>query len=201
MGLLSGAASFMRFTVEGQLPEPFWEEVAERVRAHSFKDIDDTLEEFSIGWVSVGGMFDADFARAPLVVGDYVVLSMRIDERKVSPAVLKKCALKEEERIKRERQVPRLARSTMMEIKERVRSELVRKSVPIPGVYDLAWNLSDNTVLFFSTSKKALVHLEELFKATFGLSLILQIPWTAAEHLGDDASLAGLPKLRPEILV
>lgn len=201
MGLLSGSASFMRFSVEGELPAPFWEVVAERVRSHSFKDIDDTLEEYSIGWVSVAGMFDTDFASAPLAAGDYVVLSMRVDERKVAPAVLKKCVLKEEERLKRERQVPRLTRSALMAIKERVRNELVRKSVPVPAVYDLVWNLSDGTVLFFSTSKKALVLIEELFKDTFGLSLILQIPWTTAEHLADEAILEGMSNLRPEILV
>lgn len=201
MGLLTGAASFMRFSVEGALPEPFWEVVAERIKAHSFKDIDDTLEEYSIGWVSVAGMFDSDFAGASFAAGDYIVLSMRIDERKVAPAVLKKCVLKEEERLKRERRIPRLARSVQMEIKERVRSQLVRRSVPVPSVYDLAWNLSDGTVLFFSTGKKALVHIEELFKETFGLSLILQIPWTAAEHLAEGECLAALEKLRPEILV
>lgn len=201
MGLLSGSASFMRFSVEGELPEPFWEVVAERIRAHSFKDIDDTLEEYSIGWVSVSGMFDADFAGASFAAGDYIAMSMRVDERKIAPAVLKKCVLKEEERVKRERQIPRLARSVQMEIRERVRNQLVRGSVPVPSVHDLFWNLSDSTVLFFSTSKKALVHIEELFKNTFGLSLILQIPWTTAEHLADGACLAALPKLRPEVLV
>jgi hypothetical protein len=28
----------------------------------SFKDIDDTMDEYSIGWVSVADMFDAGFA-------------------------------------------------------------------------------------------------------------------------------------------
>jgi len=201
MGFLSGSASFMRFSVEGELPDSFWEFVAERVAGHSFRDIDDSLDEYSIGWVSVASMFDADFAYGSYAAGDYVVLSMRVDERKVSPAVLKKCVLKEEERIKRERQIPRLNRSALLEIKERIRTELVRKSVPIPAVYDLAWNLSDGTLYFFSTSKKALVLLEELFKETFGLSLILQIPWNTALHIADETDWQRLDNLRPEILL
>ncbi|MFZ5797269.1 MAG: DNA recombination-dependent growth factor C [Desulfobulbus sp.] len=201
MGLLSGSASFMRFSVEGELPESFWDVVSDKVAAHSFRDIDDSLDEYSIGWVSVASMFDATFEQCPYAVGDYVVLSMRVDERKVSPAVLKKCVLKEEERIKREKQIPRLGRSALMEIKERIRTQLVRKSVPIPAVYDLAWNLSDGTLLFFSTNKKAMVLLEELFKESFGLSLILQIPWNTASHVADQASLARLEQLRPEILL
>jgi DNA recombination-dependent growth factor C len=201
MGLISGAASFMRFSIEGDLPDSFWDFVAERVAAHSFRDIDDTLDEYSIGWVSVVNMFDADFAYGSYAAGDYVVLSMRADERKVSPAVLKKCVLKEEERIKKEKQIPRLSRSAVMEIKERVRTQLVRQSVPVPVIYDICWNLSENTLLFFSTSKKAMVLLEELFKETFGLSLILQIPWQVAGHVADDKIRKRLDTLRPAVLV
>jgi len=201
MGFLSGAASFVRFSVEGELPDSFWDYVAEKVAAHSFQDIDDTLDEYSIGWVSVANMFDADFAYGSYAAGDYIVLSMRVDERKVSPSVLKKCVLKEEERVKKERQIPRLSRSVVMEIKERVRTQLVRKSVPIPAVYDVCWNLSDGTLLFFSTSKKAVVLLEELFKETFGLSLILQIPWLTADRLADKETGKKLDALRPAVLV
>lgn len=201
MGVLSGSTSFMRFSVEGELPEPFWDFVAERVAGHSFQDIDDSLEEYSIGWVSVANMFDAEFSYASYAAGDYVVLSLRVDERKVSSAVLKKCVLKEEERIKRERQIPKLSRSARLEIKERVRTELVRKSVPVPAVYDVVWSLSHGTVLFFTTNKKAMVLLEEFFKETFGLSIILQVPWNIALHVTDEELVAGLDRLRPEILV
>ena len=126
MGLLTGSASFTRFSVTGELPEPFWDVVAERMAAHSFKDIDDTLDEFSIGWVSVADMFDAEFKYSTYAAGDYVVLTMRIDERKVAPAVLKKFVMKEEERLKREKQIPRLSRAVRVEIRERIRTELVR---------------------------------------------------------------------------
>ena len=143
MGFLSGSISFVRYQVEGELPENFWDFAAERIKLYSFKDIDDSYEEQSIGWVSVANMFDAEFSYASYAAGDYVVLSLRVDERKVSSAVLKKCVLKEEERIKRERQVPKLSRNIRLEIKERVRTELVRKSVPVPVVYDLIWSLSE----------------------------------------------------------
>ena len=122
MALLTGSASFTRFTVAGELPGSFWDFVAERVAAHSFKDIDDTMDEYSIGWVSVADMFDAGFAYSSYAAGDYVALTMRIDERKVTPAVLKKFIMKEEERFKRERQIPRLSRSVRLEIKDRVRA-------------------------------------------------------------------------------
>jgi len=201
MGLLSGSASFTRFSVEGELPENFWDFIAERVAAHSFQDIDDTMDEYSIGWVSVANMFDSEFAYGSYAAGDYVVLSMRADERKVAPAVLKKFTMKEEERIKREKEIPRLGRTARLEIKERVRAELVYKAAPVPVVYDLSWNLSDNTLLFFSTSRKALALLEDLFRDTFDLSLILQIPWHSALHMADEEAAAGLNDLRPALLI
>ncbi len=201
MSLLSGSVSFTRFSVEGETPDNFWDFVAERVAAHSFKDIDDTMDEYSIGWVSVANMFDSEFAYGSYAAGDYVVLSMRADERKVSPAVLKKYTMKEEERIKREKELPKLSRNVRLEIKERVRSELVRKSAPVPVVYDLCWSLSDNTLYFFSTSRKALTLLEDLFRDTFDLSLIMQIPWNAALHLANEDAVAALDDLRPAILI
>ena len=103
--------------------------------------------------------------------------------------------------MKRERQVPKLSRTVRMEIKERIRTELVRKSVPVPAVYDLIWSLSDGTLFFFTTNKKAMVLLEEFFKETFGLSLILQVPWNIALHVADTETIGKLDQLRPEILV
>jgi len=201
MGLISGAASFTRFSVEGELPENFWDFVADQVAAHSFKDIDDTLDEYSIGWVSVADMFDSEFAYSSYAAGDYVVLTMRIDERKVSPAVLKKFTLKEEARIKREKEIPRLSRAAKLEIKERIRTELIRKSAPIPATYDLCWNLSENTLLFFSTSKKAIALLEDLFKETFNMSIILQIPWLTGLRMIDEEHSSAYESMRPAVLL
>jgi DNA recombination-dependent growth factor C len=201
MGLLSGSVSFVRYTVEGELPDNFWEFVAERIGAFSFRDIDDTFDEYSIGWVSVENMFDSEFAFSSYRVGDYIVLSMRIDERKVAPAVLKKFCLKEEERIKKERQVPRLSRAHRQEIKENIQLQLVKKAIPVGTIYDLCWNLADSTLLFFSTSNKVQAVLEDFFKETFGLRLILQIPYLTAEHLLAPEEREALADLKPQIFV
>ena len=201
MGLLSGSASFVRYTVEGELPDNFWEFAAERIGAFSFRDIDDTFDEYSIGWVSVENMFDSEFAYSSYRAGDYIGLSMRIDERKVAPAVLKKFCLKEEERIKKERQVPRLSRAHRQEIKENIQLQLVKKAIPVGAIYDLCWNLADSTLLFFSTSNKAQAVLEDFFKESFNLQLILQIPYLIAEHLLAPEERKALADLKPQIFV
>lgn len=201
MGLLAGSTSFVRYAVEGEMPDNFWDFVAERITTFAFRDIDETFDEYSIGWVSVENMFDSDFAYGSYRVGDTIVLGLRTDERKISTSVLRKFSLKEEERIKKERQVPRLNRAHRQEIKENMRLQLMKKAVPMASVYDLCWNLADGTLLFFSTNNKAQSVLEDFFRETFGLRLILQIPYLTAEHLLAPEERQQLAELRPEIFV
>ncbi len=201
MGMLSRTSTFVRYSVEGQLPDNFWDFVAERIAQFSFQDIDDTFDEYSIGWVAVDNMFDSGFAHASYAVGDQVVLSLRIDERKVSKTLLKKFSLKEEERLKKERQIPRLSRSQCVQIKEDIRLQLAKKALPMPSVYELSWNLANNTILFFSISTKAQSTLEDFFKECFGLTIILQVPYLAAANLLDLSEQEKLKEIHPEILV
>ncbi len=199
MGLLKGTATFVKFTLEGDLPENPLEYISERILAFSFQDIDDTFDEYSIGWVSLVNMFDSSFAYASYSVGDYIVLTLRIDERKVSSAILKKIVQKEEQRVMTERQLPKLSRSMKVEIKERVRVELVRKAIPVPSTFDVCWNLSESSLLFFSTNKKIHAVLEDFFKECFGIFLRQQIPYTVAEHLLTEEQQLRLADLTPHV--
>lgn len=201
MGLLSSSASFVRYKVVGNVPENFWDFAAERIALHAFRDIDDNYEERSVGWVSVLNMFDSSFEYTSFAVGDYIALTLRIDERKVAPKVLKKFCLKEEERLKKERQIPKLSRVQKLDIKESVRLMLLKKAVPVPSTYDLCWNLADSTLLFFSTSEKAQAELEDFFKETFDLSLMLQIPYLTAEHLIGTEQQESLSRVTPAIFI
>ncbi len=201
MGFVKGTAAFVRFSVEGDLPENVWDFIAERITQFAFKDIDDTYEEESLGWVSVTNMFDTDFNYASYAAGNYVTLSMRLDERKVSSAIVKKFVAKEEERIKKEKEIPKISRSMRVEIKERIENELMRKALPMPSVFDLCWNLENSTLLFFSTNQKAQALLEDLFKDTFGLNIMQQIPYVCGEHLLDEEDKDKLATITPDIFV
>ena len=201
MGFVKGTASFVRFSVEGELPENVWDFIADRIAAFSFRDIDETYDEDSLGWVSILNMFDTEFAYASYAAGNYVTLSMRLDERKVSSAIVKKFVQKEEERIKREKEIPKLSRSMRVEIRERIKNELLRKSLPTPAVYDLCWNLENSTLLFFSTNKKAQALLEDLFNETFGLTLVQQIPYLCGEHLLDEDDGERMAAIRADIFI
>ena len=175
--------------------------IAERVSSFSFRDIDDSYDEYSIGWVSVMNMFDSAFNYSSHLCGDYVVLALRIDERKVSSVILRKLTQKEEERVKREKQIPKIGRTMKVEIRERIKTEQMRKAIPLPALYDVCWNLADSTLFFFSTNKKAQTVLEDFFKESFGLLLRQQTPYTIAEQLLTGGLSEKLPSLSPAIFV
>jgi DNA recombination-dependent growth factor C len=199
MGFLKGNASFVCFSVEGEMVDSSTDYIAKRVAAYSFKEIDDTYDESSIGWVSILNMFDASFAYVSFLVGNYIVLSLRVEERKVSPSVLKKYILKEEEKVRAERQVPRLSRSTRLQIKERVHSELIRKAFPVPAVYDLCWNVAESRLLLFTTNKKVHSMAEDFFKECFGLLLRQEIPFVLAETMVGESDGGRLEAIKNEV--
>jgi len=146
-------------------------------------------------------MFDSQFKFASYIAGDYITLTLRIDERKVSPAILRKFVLKEEEKVRLERQVPKLSRSVRVQIKDRIRTELMRKAIPIPMTFELCWNLRNSTLLFFSTNKKIHSVLEDFFKESFGMLIRQQIPYITAENLIEGDQLSRLEAMSPEIFI
>lgn len=88
-----------------------------------------------------------------------------------------------------------------VEIKERIENELMRKALPVPSVFDLCWNLEDSTLMFFSTNQKAQGLLEDLFKETFGLNIMQQIPYVCGEHLLDEEEMDKLAAVTPDFFV
>lgn len=198
-GITATSSTLTRYAVNGELPENFWDFAAKRIKAFAFRDIDDSFEERSVGWVSSVNMFDSSFEYASYAAGDYIAMAIRMDERKVPAAVLKKYLEKEVERVKKERQVPKLSRSHRLDIKENVKLQLTKQTAPAPAVHDMTWNLSEGTVLFFSTNKRAREIFEELFKETFGLTLAIQIPYAIAGRFLDEPGRDRLSNITPSI--
>ena len=94
-----------------------------------------------------------------------------------------------------------MSRNQRVQIKEDIHLRLIKKALPVPSVFDLSWNLANNTVLFYTVSTKAHAILEDFFKECFGLSIILQVPYLAAANLLNRSELEKLKEIQPEILV
>jgi DNA recombination-dependent growth factor C len=198
--LLRGNTGFLRYSIAGELPaiNPLGF-ITERLQSHTFRDIDDNFEELSIGWTSIFDMLGPDFTDNNHIAGDNLVFTLRIDERKVPPATLKKFCQKEEARIKEARQIPKLSKAHRVEIKESVRLMLTKKTAPAPTVVDVCWSLTDNTVFFFSTSTKLQEIFESLFKITFDIAAVLEPPFVCAKRLLPPERHAALEALTPSL--
>ena len=99
MGILSASCSFTRFKITEPVPKELWMEIPAKLRQFAFQDIDDIAEERGWGWTSFEDMLDMQWRSAPPEKGAYLAFALRLDTRRIPPAVLKKyvtIALREE---------------------------------------------------------------------------------------------------------
>ena len=176
MGLVKGNFSFMQFSVEGQLPQAFTAFINTRIKGSSFREARNSTEEKRMGWVSVTDILDAEFEKANYVLGDYLIFSLRIDRKLISPKLMKIRLMEEQRRFLAEHGQTRIGKAMNEGLKEKVKLELMTKSDPVPSFYDVLWAVGQNKVYFSSLSDKVADDFVDLFKKTFSLSLRRILP-------------------------
>lgn len=191
MGFMSASVGFTRYRiVEDDIPQSLWAEVEDRLKRNAFRDIDASAEERSFGWVSFDNMLDPEFAICPPEKGAYLAFTLRLDTRRIPPAVLKKhvaVAMAEAMRVMREQGKKFLAKEQKAEIRDQVELRLRARSLPIPACFDVLWDTTSQTVYLASTQSKLMELFEELFTHTFGLHLEPMTPYfMALRTLGAD---------------
>ncbi|MDL2266703.1 recombination-associated protein RdgC [Desulfovibrio sp. OttesenSCG-928-G15] len=189
MSFLKTSTSFTRYRITDPVASSLWAEVPDRLRKNSFTDIDELPEERSFGWTSFEDMLDTSFALAPVEKGEYLAFCLRLDTRRVPPAVVKKhlaLALRKEEAQLREMGKKFVSRERKKELKEQVMLRLRMRFLPIPAEFQVIWNTAESRVYFASTQQKMLDMFEELFIKTFELHLTPITPYElAALHRAD----------------
>ena len=204
MGLMKGSFSFMRFEVEGQLPQAFTTFINNRIKGDSFRESRNSTEEKRMGWVSLADILDADFEKANYALGDYLVFSLRIDRKLISPKLMKIRIMEEQRRFLTESGQTRIGKSMNEGIREKVKLELLTKSDPVPSFYDVCWAVGQNRVYFSSLSDKVADDFVDLFKKTFSLGLkrILpqEHPLVLQNKMGGDAAVEDISLIGREFL-
>ncbi len=201
MGILSGAVSFCRYQVKGELPEDFWDFAGLRLKKFALRDIDDTSEEKSAGWVSLDNIFDKEFRYANHAKGNYLTFSLRIDVRRIPSQVFKKHYQREEEAYKNGKVHKKLFQKEKQELRERVKIILLPQMIPVPYAYDVIWNIADGIVYLGSLQEKIREQFMELFKKTFELDLSPVFPFTLSEKLVGGQKLTHLVELEADSLM
>ncbi|MDR2076560.1 MAG: recombination-associated protein RdgC [Desulfovibrio sp.] len=189
MSFTKGSTTFTRYRILDPVPPSLWGEVPDRLRRFAFQDIDDLPEERSFGWTSFDDMLDTLWRERPAERGIYLVFSLRLDTRRVPPAVIKKhlaLALRQEEAAMRDLGKKFISRERRKELKEQVLLRLRGRFLPVPAQFEVVWNTASSLLYFTSIQQKMRDLFEELFVRTFDLHLSPLTPHELALTLLSD---------------
>ncbi len=185
MGFLSASFGLTRYRVIGEADEQLWEKIPDLLKEFSFQEIDDVVEEISFGWVCFDNMLDTKWITSSPFKGEYVCFSLRIDKRKIPPAVFKKyyqLALQEMSSPV-EQGLKFIPRAKKQEIKENLRLKLLKRILPVPSTTDIIWSYSKNIVYLSTTNRSTKGIFEDLFQSTFNLKITLINPYELGKSL------------------
>lgn len=198
MGFSARSVSMVRYRIRGEIQGSFWDAVDEGIRKYAFREVDGPGDQVGMGWTSIDDFTDDEFHGASYVRGSYVALSLRVDTARVPPRILEIHYKQEAVKMLGQTGQQRLSSGQRRELKEQLKESLKRKMLPAIQVFDLVWDTARAVVYFGSLGVKARERVEELFKKSFGLTLIPLIPYIRAEEILTDASERGvLEKLTP----
>ncbi|MFA7060119.1 MAG: recombination-associated protein RdgC [Pedobacter sp.] len=198
MGVYANTVSITQFTVTGELPKSdqfSW--FSEKLASRGFQSIENSVEEASEGWTQVDRSDDAGFeAPSDFWRDNYLVFSLRRDQRKIPAAVLKSHTDREEGAfLAQHPNLRRTPKNKRTEIKELIQLRLMAKCLPVPSTVDIVWDQKSGVLTLFSLGSKVVERFEEIFRKTFeGLSLVAIHPFARARMLLDGSLLESLEK-------
>lgn len=184
MGVLTGSISYTLYHVEGDVPERFREECMERIVEFQFQPLlPETEDDMTMGWVRVDDMLRWDFDNASVFRGEHVLLAMRTDRWALPSALLRATVAQRVEAFALEKGRVRLSKLERDVLRENVRREFKEHMLPSAGSVDMAWDLENGLLRFWSQSGRAKEQFEELFESTFEMRLHENGPYMAARSL------------------
>ena len=180
MGILKGTLTFSRYRVSGDIPENTNDFIDEQLKRFAFRDITTSDKEKSVGWTSLDNILDTAFEYANYHLGEHIAFSLRIDRKQIPASLFKLKVMEAERRYKTEHDRNKLYKTERSDIKDSVRSQLIRMSPPVPSFFDVCWSPRNQWVLITSHSDRVLEDFEDIFKRTFQCTLIPAVPWDPA---------------------
>jgi len=200
VSILSTSLGITRYRVVEEIQDSLWREVPKRLADNAFRDIDATTDERSWGWCNLDNMLDMDWADSPPEKGHYMCFSLRLDTRRIPPAVFKKhcmIALAQELNQAKAEGKAFISKDRRREIKDQVMLRLRARSLPVPAVFDAVWNTQTGRILFCSTNAKAKTLFEDHFNLSFGLNLEPLTPFFLAMDMLGEGVASRLEHLEP----
>jgi len=187
MGVYANTVSIIQYAVTGDLPKnDQFQWFSGNLSGQGFQSIEHSVDELSEGWTVVDHPDNAAFATPSDFWRDnYLVFSLRRDQRKVPAALLKSHTGREEGAfLAQHPNLRRAPKKKREEIKEQVQLRLLSKSLPVPSSVDVVWDLKKSVLTLFSTGSKVMERFEEIFRKSFeGLGPVVVHPFARARML------------------
>jgi DNA recombination-dependent growth factor C len=202
MGLFKGALSYRRFRLQGDLPADHRNQFLAAVQKHAFRPLEDDPEaERSAGWVSIHDPLDAEWTGEKLYFDEQMLLALRIDHKRVPARVLAAYLQKAEREYVQKNRRQGLTRQERRNLRDLVRTQLLARVLPSLATYDVAVDLTEREVRFWSLTRSVCDTFLELFEATFGLGLLPLGAYGLASKLLAPADLDRLDLVAPSAFV
>jgi DNA recombination-dependent growth factor C len=83
------------------------------------------------------------------------------------------------------------------ELKDQVREKLLARTMPVPAVFDVVWDIRENLVYLASNRDKVRELFTDLFLQTFELNLEPLTPYFLARQMLGEEQAAKLDNLEP----
>jgi hypothetical protein len=187
MGVYANTVSITQFTITGDLPKnDQFQWFSQKLSGRGFQSIENSAEELSEGWTQVDHPDDASFkAPSDFCRDNYLVFSLRRDQRKIPAAVLKSHSGREEGAfLAQHPNLRRTPKKKREEIKELVQLRLLGKCLPVPSSVDVVWDQKSGVLTLYSLGGKVIERFEDIFRKTFeGFSPVIIHPFVRARRL------------------
>lgn len=172
MGALRGSLSYLRYLVDGDVPDnpgSLWEKALQSRRFLPLNPTSDTLE--SAGFVPLEAPFDDELSltRDLFLFGELVAVAYREDRFAIPRPLLQRETKKRLEQIVREekKDPDALSRAFVKAVEASVLVELKAKTIPRSKVIDVVWDLPRKEVRAFGRGTVVTERLASLFERTF----------------------------------
>jgi hypothetical protein len=187
MGVYANTVSITQFAVSGELPKTDqFEWFSKKLSDRGFQSIENSTEESAEGWTLVDKPDDSSFGiPSDFWRDNYVVFSLRKDQRKIPAAVLKSHTGREEGAfLAQNPNLRRTPKHKREEIKEQVQLRLMTRCLPVPSSVDIVWDLKSGILTLYSLGTKVIERFEDIFRKTFeGFSPVIIHPFARARTL------------------
>ncbi len=201
--------SFCRYRIHGDVPSPYRDTFHERLKERRFLPLQGE-EERAYGWATADNLLVTDFHLGTVLRGEYAAFSLRVDKRRVNARLLRAhFDLEVQARLKAARddgagaegggrRRVKIGRDERRELREGLRSEMLKNSTPSVDAYTILLHPKRKIVHVLTLGRAANELVRLHFRDTFEAELVPLTPWQRSQEILEADALGGTD-LRPAL--